>query len=248
MTESLLPEQIEELMAGYVLGDLSPEEAEALQQFLSQNPQRATEVHRFEETWELLPYALPEVEPPPQLRSAILNVASIPVNQTPEKKLSRLPWDKMITGVAALLALAFGLDNYRLRQALQATQTDTGSFAKLTYSLQRTDAVDNASARVVVNPNNLEAKLTIQDLPPLPEGKVYVLWTVLKPDAPFTTDPKGAILTQVFEVDEQGNASQIIAVPKVYRSQELVAKVAVTIEDAKSPQKHEGTPILIAKQ
>lgn len=248
MTEPLPPEQLEELMAGYALDDLSPEEAQRLEQLLAENPQLATEVSRLEEVLGLLPYALPEVEPPPHLRSTILQAAVVQTNhRQPLRKPSPLPWSKIAGSIAALLALVLGLDNYRLRQTIKATQAVKGQFETLTFSLEKTKAAaaEAASAKVVVNPNNLEAELTIKNLPPLPPGKVYVLWTVLEQDAPFTTDSKGAILTEAFVVDAQGNVSQTFAVPRVYRSRELVSKIAVTVEDAASPQRHKGSPILL---
>ncbi|WP_421656795.1 anti-sigma factor [Leptothermofonsia sp. ETS-13] len=81
-------------------------------------------------------------------------------------------------------------------------------YAVLTYALAATKTESNASAVVVVNPNNLEATLEVKNLPPLPPGKVYALWTVLEPNAPFTKDEKKAILTEVFQVDDRGNFSQ----------------------------------------
>lgn len=246
MTGPLSPEQIEELMAGYVLGDLSPEETEQLRQLTAKNPQLAAEINGLQETLELLPYALPEVEPPTHLRSAILEAASVKIKPNPLKKLSRLPWTGIVASVAALLALALGLDNYRLRQALLNTNPQTSSGDTLTYFLKGTKSDNKASASVMVNPNNLEARLTVQNLSPLPPGKIYALWTVLKPDAPFTTDSKGAILTEVFDVDAQGRVSQTITLPKAFRSRDLISKFAVTVEDAASPQTHKGSPILIA--
>lgn len=246
MTEPFPPEQLEELMAGYALDNLSPEETQRLEQLLAENPQLATEVNRLEEVLALLPYALPEVEPPLHLRSTLLQAAVVQTNHRhPLRQLSLLPWSKIAGSIAALLALVLGLDNYRLRQTLQATQAVKGQFETLTYSLEKTKAAEATSAQVVVNPNNLEAKLTIKNLPPLPPGKVYVLWTVLEQDAPYTTDSKGAILTEAFVVDAQGNVSQTFTVPRVYRSRELVSKIAVTVEDAASPQKHKGSPILL---
>ena len=75
-----LPEQVEELIIGYVLGNLSPEEAEEFRPLLAKNPQLATQVNLWQEALELLPYALPEVEPPPHLRSAILSAACANIN------------------------------------------------------------------------------------------------------------------------------------------------------------------------
>lgn len=248
MTEFLPPEQLEELMAGYVLGNLSPEETQRLEQLLAENPQFAIEVSRLEEVLGLLPYALPEVEPPPHLRSNLLQAAVVQTNhRLPSRQPSLSSWSKIAGGIAALLILVLGLDNYRLRQTLKATQAVNNQFKTLTYSLERTKAVEAAEAIVVVNPNNLKAELTIKNLPPLPPGKVYVLWTVLEPNAPYTTDSKGAILTEAFVVDAQGNVSQTFTVPRVYRSRELISKIAVTVEDAASPQVHQGSPILLTE-
>ena len=77
MTESLLPERLEELIAGYVLGNLSSEEAEELRQLLTEHPKLSAEIHRLQEVLELMPYALPEVNPPQHLRSAILEAAHV---------------------------------------------------------------------------------------------------------------------------------------------------------------------------
>ncbi len=247
MTGPSSPEQIKELMAGYALDDLDAEEIEQLERLIAENPQLATEVNRLQATWELLPYALPAVEPPSHLRSAILEAASPQTERDRTKNRSRLPWKLIVVSIAALLALALGIDNYRLRQALQSTRIETRPSDTLTYFLQATKSTLEASASVMVNPNDLKARLTAKNLPPLPPGKVYVLWTVLAPEAPFTKDSKGAILTDVFDVDTRGKVSRTIRVPEVYRSQSLIDKIAVTIENASSPQKHEGTPILIAK-
>jgi anti-sigma-K factor RskA len=248
MTGSLPPETLEQLLAGFALNDLDAEEAELFAQLLADDPTLRLEGDRLQETLELLPYALPEIEPPSHLREAILSATS-PTNPIqPVSQPLRFPWSRVAAAIAALIALALGLDNYRLRQALYASQRETQQFAMLTYSLQSTKDTLDASAQVIVNPNNLEAELQIENLPPLPPGKVYVLWTVLKPNAPYTTDDKDAILTEVFEVDSQGNVSKSVLVPRAFRSQGVVSKVAITVEDAASPQKHEGSPILIAKQ
>ena len=76
MTEPLFPQRSKELMAGYVLGNLSSEEAEELRRVLKENPELATEVRRLQEVLEVMPYALPDIAPPPHLYSAILEAAS----------------------------------------------------------------------------------------------------------------------------------------------------------------------------
>lgn len=244
MTWSMSSEHLQQLLAGYVLGDLDPDEAAEFERLLVDYPAIAEEVTQMQKALEL-PY-VSEVEPPARLRSAIMDAHAQQKNlDTVKPSRSPFLWSRTINVAAAVLIVVLGVNNYYLRQTLQESQIETQRLAALTYSLKGTKEANTASATVAVNPNELEAVLTVKNLPRLPPGKVYVLWTVLKQDAPFTTDPKGAILTEVFNVDAQGNVSRPIIVPKVYRSGELVSTVAVTVEDAASPQRHQGTPIMI---
>jgi anti-sigma-K factor RskA len=242
-------EHLQLMIAGYVLGDLDADEAVEFEQLLATDPAIAVEVAQMQSALETA-YAPVEVQPPSDLRSAIMAAqatettywrSSRPVAAKPSVR--RFPWNQTMGAAAAMVIVALGINNYQLRQALQATQAEAPS-ETLTYVLQ-TETVEDASAMVVVNPDTLEATLTVSNLPPLPAGKVYVLWTVLEQGAPFTVDAKSAILTEVLNVDAQGNASQTITVPRVYRSEELVSKVAITVEDATAPQRHEGKPVMI---
>lgn len=252
MTSLTPSEHIQLLIVGYVLADLDPDETAEFEQLLI-DPAIAEELARVQKALEMS-YAPPEVTPPAHLRSAILDAVDKSNGSSQTAVVigrNRFTWGKGLGVAAAVLIAALGINNYRLWQdlqamesKLQAMQAKTQRVATLNYSLQGKEAANTASATVVVNPNNLEAVLVVKNLPPLPPGKVYVLWTVLEQDAPFTTDQKGAILTEVFNVNAQGNVSQIIAVPKAHRSRELVSKLAITIENATAPQRHKGTPIL----
>lgn len=240
MAMSMSSEHQQELIAGYVLGDLSSEEAAQFQQLLAQDPAIATEVVQMQQVLELA-YAPLEIAPPNHLRSAIVATAT---NRPVAVATGILRRAIAIAGVALIVALA-GI-NYRLWRTVQAVQSEPQS-APLIYSLQPTEANSSpgATARVSVNPDRLEATIEMRNLPPLQAGQVYVLWTVLTPNAPYTTDAKQAILTKVFQVDDRGNFAQTVAVPEVYRDGDRVAKVAVTIESATAPQKHTGSPVLI---
>ena len=145
MAEFSQPERIRELIAGYVLGNLSPEEAAEFQQLLAENPELATECDRLRSVLELMPYTLPQVQPPPQLRSTILEAATRDANQiVPRLKLLRLRWSFAVGTVAALLAIALGLDNYRLRQNLTALQAQ--------LSQQQSTLADNTSGEMAIAP------------------------------------------------------------------------------------------------
>ena len=241
-------EELQLLIAGYVLGDLSPEEAAEFERLLGQDPAIAQEVALMQNALEMS-YALPELTPSIHLRSAILEKAQVVSSEMAAHPASRprriISWRNGLEVAAAILIVALGINNYRLSQALQISKIEMQRYAVLTYVLDATKSDSQAAATVVVNPNTLEATITIKNLPPLPPGKVYALWTVLRPNAPFTTDQKQAILTETFQVDERGNLAQTISVPKAYRSKELVTKIAVTIEDGNAPQKHTGAPIMI---
>lgn len=236
-------EELQLLIAGYVLGDLSPDEAAEFEQLLATDPAIAAEVAQMQTALETV-YAPPEVAPPPELRSRILDKASPTPAIAP--RTNRISLRSLLELAAAALIVALGINNLRLSTALQASRAETQQYAALTYQLQATAANSSASMKVKVDPNTLKGTIAAENLPPLPPGKVYVLWTVLEPNAPFTTDDKAAILTQVFQVDKQGTVSQDIVVPKAFQNQEFVTKVAITVEDEDAPQKHTGAPIMIA--
>lgn len=252
MASSMPSEQLQLLIAGYILGDLDPDEAATFEQLLAENPAMSIEVNRMQKALELA-YAPAEVLPPARLRSAVLSptppiqsISQPPARATQQTSFSSgFPWGKAAGVAAAFLLISLGINNYRLWQTLQTVQAQRQQFEPLTYALKPTSPANSATATVIVDPNTLEANLIVNDLPLPPPGKVYVLWTVLEEGAPLTTDDKDAILTEVFEVDADGDFAQTISVPDVYRSEALITKVAVTVEDADTPQAHVGSPILI---
>lgn len=251
MASSMPSEQLQLLIAGYVLGDLDPDEAAEFEQLLVDDPALMEEVARMQKTLELC-YAPPPVKPPAHLRSAILNpkITAKPEPMQPMQPRRPFRWGKAMGVAAAALIVGLGINNYRLWQALQVAQTqlranEAAQAEKLIYALEAGKLANAARATVAVNPDTLEGVLTVEGLPPLPPGKTYALWVVPKQGAPYTTDSKGAILIKPFQVDEEGSVSRPITVPEVYRSEGLVSKVAITVEDAAAPQNHQGSPILI---
>lgn len=257
MSGATSSEHIQLLIAGYVLGDLSSDEAEELARLIRENPALSREINALQEISETT-QGITEVAPPAHLKSRILapelHKPHTPAIASPPSSRRILSWPLVGGAIAASLILALGINNYRLWVALQVTRTElaqaqSGSppIAPLMYSLESAEASSPASASVVVDPDTLEAQLTAQNLPALPPEKVYAVWTVPQEDAPVTTDAKGAILTGVFQVEDDSPVSTTLTVPVVYRRPELVAKVAVTVEDAVSPQQHTGSIVLISQ-
>jgi len=83
-------EQMTELAAGYVLGNLSPEEAEALQQYTREHPEFAIEIDRLYDLLGILPYGLPAEAPPQELRDRIL--VALPDRAAPSASPSASPF------------------------------------------------------------------------------------------------------------------------------------------------------------
>ncbi|MGF1491353.1 MAG: hypothetical protein ACFBSC_02635 [Microcoleaceae cyanobacterium] len=257
MNQSMTPEQRQLLIAGYVLNDLSDEEAAIVEGLLA-DAEVMQEIEQMQFTLEQV-YAPEEILPAPQLRAAVMtqavgiqeDVQAVePTIRSRSEALSidSLPqWVKVLGAFAALLVAGLGLSNYFLWRSLRLQQAGLDS-EPLVFSLQPTENISLTPEVVVeVNPATLKGTLNIENLPSLEPGKVYVLWTVLTPEAPFTKDSKNAILTQVFTVAGEGEQNQSIVLPSAFQDPNLVTAIAVTVEDANAPQRHESLPILIEK-
>ncbi len=186
MTKPEHPHSIEEqLAAGFVMGNLAPEEALEFQQLLVENPDLAVEVDRLQEVLDQVLYGLNEVEPPQHLQQAILTAASHPTNQTLVLKRYEFPWGKIIGSVAALLILWLGIENYQLRHDLRLAQ-DINTLLQHSdtrlFSLQGLNLANTASGSFVLNLEQQKGAIAIQNLPTPPTGRVYRLWAIVDGD------------------------------------------------------------------
>lgn len=174
-------------------------------------------------------------------------------------------WAKAVAALASIVILALAASNYALWRSLQAqyrlaelreqepAPTERPSASLVSLTLEPTETLTQLTAvpaavqvSVSINPAELKGTLSIENLPPLEPGEVYVLWTVLDPSAPVTTDAKGAILTEVFTVESNLPQSQPFALPPAFQQMPNAVKaIAITVEDATAPQGHEAAPILI---
>ncbi|HLO49215.1 MAG TPA: anti-sigma factor [Kamptonema sp.] len=258
MTEPLVPERLEELMAGYVLGNLNPEEAEELTRLLTENPALATEVDRLQEVLEVMPYALPEIAPPSHLYSAIMEAATTTnvavknptisenPNSLPQKKLKLLPirWSLIVGSVAALLALAVGLDNYRLRQQITKLEAQVVRQKDVIAMLQQPNThlvslkgmaqASAASGSIVITPGEPKAVLILKNLPVLPSGQFYQLWSV-------TNNEK--IAWEQFNTNERGTVFVKLSLPANTEVTTLVVTIEASpiLKDPAGPMVMTGT-------
>ncbi|WP_204141573.1 anti-sigma factor [Halomicronema sp. CCY15110] len=255
MAESISAEALQELIAGYVLYDLSPEEAATLQQLMAQDATIAPAIERLQTLLEAA-HTSAAVPPPDRVRAAVLNAhqALSPVAEpatagsvvplVPPRSSPRRRW-RGWGAVAAAIIVGLGVSNVVLWRSLQMARNPLGSGDALIVTLTPIASdTPSASAIVTINAESLQATLDIGQLPPLEVGQVYALWTVLQPNAPFTTDDKDAILTEVVTADDLGRPAVQIPLPPVYRDREWIKAIAVTVEAADAPQRHVSSPIL----
>jgi anti-sigma-K factor RskA len=92
-------------------------------------------------------------------------------------------WLQAAGAIAALAAIALLVDNYRLRQSVQADQAIVATLQQpdsIVYTLRGTDKAAGAAGSLVVNSSHKIAVALVQNLPALPAGKAYRLWAIAK--------------------------------------------------------------------
>ncbi len=210
MVEPIRPEHWQELIAGYVLGDLNPAEAEVVQQLLAAHPDLVGEVHQLQEVLAAMPYSLPEVPLPAHLRSAVVGTPAqaTTISVRPQRRRRLL---QVVGSIAAIVLVAIAIDNVRLRQQLASTQAQAAQQKDLIAMLQESktqvvslkgmDQMSDASGNVVITPGHPQGIVILQNLPALPPGKIYQLWSVVDgkkvASGQFAGNPRGNVFVKV---------------------------------------------------
>jgi hypothetical protein len=233
-------DEIQELLAGYVLGDLSPEEHQLLEAILQEYPELQGSIDRLQESLYLLPCGLPPLDPPPQLEQKILAAV--------QKKawIGSLPfgvWLKSIKPWLGLLAAAgcilLGLDNIRLRlKPMGVVEILNQPNTRLVSLKGDRAAAPQASGSVLFTAGQWqEVVVTLRDLPQPPPGQVYRLWAKFDDNkvilcGEFDPDPSGRILTRLETYDLPNPGSKL-------------TEVFATLAVPSTPQSPSGPIILI---
>jgi Anti-sigma-K factor rskA len=203
---SLTPESWSELMAGYVLGDLTPAEIDRVEAYLLAHPERQAEIASLMLPLDLLPL-MPTDLPPDSLKVKILQAATapasgalIPITQLPKK--TRQWWKPIAAALELTLIAYFGWYNYRLSQELATVKQDlkTAQIAKrqpavnqnqdrslLTLLQQPNNRLiplknmpaQTGAGSLIVVPQKSIAVLILQKVKPLPPGQIYRTWAIM---------------------------------------------------------------------
>ena len=196
MNESPECDRIKSLAAGFVVDDLTPEEAEEFRQLLANNPELVKEVDDLQEVLRQVLDGFTEVEAPPNLLPDILAKAESSSDRPAAVKRSRMRWGRIAGSLAALFVAVLGFDYYRLRENLGVITSDN---QRLRQELSKSQAINTllqesetrlftfvgvnatnaASGSIMMNPDREKAVMVVRNLPAPPPGYVYLLWTVI---------------------------------------------------------------------
>lgn len=234
----------DDLMAGYVLGNLSAEETEELQSFLDAQPEQVKELEKLQETLELMAYTLPTTEPSQKLWDAIAeltkesNIESSGIDPEP-KSIVKPFWRKMgsqvAVSIAAILVVAVGWSNYTLRQNLVTAKAEIARQKDIVAMLQNPethlvslkgmDMAASASGRIIMTPGELQSVLILQKLPVLPQNQYYQLWSIVNgkkvASGQFNADKNGTVLVKLPTPSAQSVTGLVITLEKVTDSKAI---------------------------
>ncbi|NEQ97324.1 MAG: anti-sigma factor [Cyanothece sp. SIO2G6] len=177
------------LAAGYVLGDLTPEEVVQVETQAVDNPALRQEITALQTSFDLMPQALEIVAAPASLRYEIVAAQSetqeVEVSQQPPFR-PRLRW-LVLAGIAAIATFAVALDNLRLRHQLRlARQVDPDRVAAILQQpnsrlIALTSGDSEAAGTLLFTPGSWdEVIVSLGDLPPLPPDQIYRMWLALE--------------------------------------------------------------------
>jgi anti-sigma-K factor RskA len=156
------PHEWEELLAGYVLGDLDPEEVIEMHKIILEHPEIVTKIDHFQEALAMLPLGLNETYPAKNLRDRIatqaipitvenlltdpldpsidsFNDLLVPINRSPRR---RNIWKLATIGlssISAIALIAIGFDNYQMRQQIATNQIELQKHRQTIAMLQGAD-------------------------------------------------------------------------------------------------------------
>jgi anti-sigma-K factor RskA len=197
----------EELMVDYVLGELPRADAEAFERSMAADATLAAEVQRLRNTVDLMPYAT-VAEPPPELRAAVLRSAEAQARPaampTPARPARRIVWSRFVAAAAAAIALALGIDGYRLRTQLELQREVTAMLQEpnivRSFALAGTGSAGRAFGAVTLDLDAKKGAVALRNLPTLPAEQVYRLWARVGdhsvPCGDFVAAPDGTIRAQ----------------------------------------------------
>lgn len=221
MARSELPDNWQDLAAGYVLNNLDEAEIASWEKLLKTHPELSNELEELQSAFNLFADVVPMHQPSDQLLSEIRATAQAdlnPIEASDRGSQSGVDgqwgdrsktWLRIGGAIAASVVALLGVQLYFLNSQLQQANATIEQLERdlqyaqaqaqtvspvvntlqqpgtLIYSLQGSNLATSASGRLVMSAQQ-EVIILVQNLPQLPEGKVYRLWADLPTEAALT--------------------------------------------------------------
>jgi anti-sigma-K factor RskA len=181
-----------DLLPGYALGSLDPEESDRVRLHVARCRVCRQELASYQEVTGRLAQAVPEQDPPPWLESRIMEkvLSHRRRRSLPELLRMRQP---MLAAVAAVLIIALGAGNiYLLTRPFQSPALAPGL---MTVVLTGTGETREAYGTIMLDRDDNRGVLAVHGLAPLGESSAYQLWIIRQGErrsgGVFTVTPDG---------------------------------------------------------
>jgi anti-sigma-K factor RskA len=174
---------VQELLAGYVLGALEPDEARRVDEHLPLCGLCRQELDELSGAADALAFSVPAVEPGPEVKERLMRRvrASLPPERQPVPPPARPRAQPRLRvpawGWASLgLVLVLLVSNLALWVRLQRLETITAPGGMRAVALVAAPALPEATGFVVIGADGRNGALVVDRLPPLPEDQEYQVW------------------------------------------------------------------------
>jgi anti-sigma-K factor RskA len=235
---------VSELIPGYVLGCLDPDELAQVEAHLPGCRVCQEELDSYQAVADELPLAVPMTMPPADLKRRLMDSVAGPQSgpakaagpaepelswwQRIERALQGLLARPLWQPLALLLILALALGNLLLlRQVIELSRAEPG-----TILLSGTEAAPQATGVIVLNQDASRGTLVAEGLPPLDPAQQYQLWLI---------DDGQRLSGGVFSVDDDGFGTLQLSGPQSLAD---YAAFGITVEPAGGSPGPTGTRVL----
>ncbi len=248
MTQSLSNEE-QALAAGYVLGDLTPEEEIQVAQLLDTNPAMRKEVDALQVSLQLIPHAADMVMPPTHLEDQVMaayeasEAGTVAVDRSLTTRRS-WSWAKIMAMLSIPALLLLAMDNFRLRRQFSLAQSDRNPEVAAILQQPQSRLVslqgNDSGGTLLFTPGQWEqVVVSVTDLPPLPPDQIYRMWLTLDNGelffcGEFTTDENGSVFITLNPTN---------SIPQGVKAQEVFVTQASTTD----PLDTVGEPIIVGE-
>ncbi|HJQ83619.1 MAG TPA: anti-sigma factor, partial [Candidatus Binatia bacterium] len=156
----------------------------------------------------------------------------------PKPPRVRPAWSTVGLAAAALLALVFGIDSFRMRRELRLERDVTALLREpnvvRSFALRGTGRGAGAIGTVALDLDARKGALAAERLPPLPPGRVYRLWALVGEKSVPCGD---------FVAAGSGKVASQFAVPvDTYRAP--IGRLFVTVEPSPPPPAPSGPTVM----